>query len=182
MATKLLMSEQEYLDTLSNSKRFEFCNGVVTEKRGEFMTQRDHVTLAEELSAAIRAYRKLVGGFGGQTPTTNLSDDADRLYRIPDLAYWAPGRAVGDSIFFPPTLAIELVSKDQSVPALRDKCRAYRGRGIDVCWLIDPLKRTAEVFEGDLDAELLPAEAALESPHLPGFSLPLADLFGALDE
>jgi len=101
---------------------------------------------------------------------------------MPHLGYWAPDRVVGESVFLPPTLAIESVSEDQSVPALRDKCRAYRERGVPVCWLIDPGKRTAEVFDDGRDAELLPADGALESPHLPGFSLALRDLFGALDE
>lgn len=115
------MSEQEYLETLANSKRFEFCNGVVTEKRGEFMTRRKHVTVATTLTDLLHDLAKRTGGFGGQTPTTNFSSGGDRVYRMPDLAYWVPGRLVGDDIFQPPTLAIELVSADQSVPKLREK-------------------------------------------------------------
>ena len=175
------ISEEEYLRELADSNRWEFCNGVATEKRGELMTRRDHVTLAEELSAALRAYRLRAGGFAGQTPTTNLSRSDERLYRMPDLAYWAPEREIGESIFTPPTLAIELVSADQSVPGLRDKCRAYREHGVEVCWLIDPARRTAEVFEMGRDAEPLRADGVLESPALPEFRLPLPELFAALD-
>ena len=67
------MSEDEYLETLSHSKRFEFTNGVVTAKRGPYMIRKSHVAIAEEVSATFREYRRAKGGFGGQTPTTNLS-------------------------------------------------------------------------------------------------------------
>lgn len=179
-APVLHMSEQEYLDTLADSHRWEFCNGVVTAKREEFMTRRDHVTIAEEFSAALRAYRIAHGGFSGQTPTTNLSAGPDRVYRLPDLGYWSPERVVGDEIFLPPTLAIELVSKDQSVPELRKKCRAYLEHGVDECWLVDPQRRTVEVFDAERDGVHVPADGALESPRLPGFRMLLAGLFGTL--
>ncbi len=180
MTTKLLMTEPEYLDTLANSNRFEFCNGVVTEKRGEFMTKRKHVATAEEISAALRAYKLAHGGFAGQTPTTNLSEAPERVYRMPDHAYWGPERPVGDAVFQPPTLAIELVSEDQSVPDLRKKCRFYRERGIPVVWLIDPRRETVEVFEGDRDGELVSHDGVLESPSLPGFRLDLTDFWAAI--
>ena len=73
------MSEDEYLETLSHAKRFEFTNGVVTAKRGPYMTPKSHVAIAEEVSAAFREYRRAQGGFGGQTPTTNLSQGTDRV-------------------------------------------------------------------------------------------------------
>src|SRR6266545_803114 len=96
------MREDEYLETLSDARRFEFTNGVVTAKRGPYMTRKSHVAIAEEISAAFSEYRGATGGFGGQTPTMNLSRGPDRVYRLPDFAYWAPERRVGDSIFDPP--------------------------------------------------------------------------------
>ncbi len=139
----LEMPEYEYLETLSHGARYEFTNGVATAKRGPYMTQKAHVTAANELGAAFRAYRTEHGGYGGQTPTTNISEGLDRL---PDYAYWAPGRTVGESIFEPPTGGIEIVSLDQSVADLRRKCRLYRDRGVDVCWLIHPYDRRGRGF------------------------------------
>lgn len=174
------MSEREYLGTLANSNRFEFRDGVVTEKRGEFMTKRKHVTLATRLTVRLDEYASRAGGYAGQTPTTNVSAGADRVYRLPDFAYWHPSRPVGEAIFQPPSLAIELVSEDQSVPELRKKCRFYRERGIPVVWLIDPQRETVEVFECDLDGEAMPHDGVLESPSLPGFRLELADLWASI--
>ncbi len=65
---------------------------------------------------------------------------------------------------------------------LRRKCRSFRANGVDACWLIDPMSRAAEVFEGDRDAEMLPSDGTLETAVMPGFSLPLADLFAVLDK
>ena len=175
------MSEDEYLETLSHSRRFEFTNGVVTAKRGPHMTQKSRVAIAEEISAAFREYRRAAGGFGGQTPTTNLSQGPDRVYRLPDFACWAPGRRVGDSIFDPPSAGIEIVSPDQAVADLRAKCRLYRSRGIDVCWLIHPDQRWAEVWDGRNEGTRVPEGGALESDALPGFRLELARLWAAID-
>ncbi len=100
-------------------------------------------------------------------------------YRLPDNAYWVAGRDSGSDST--PSVAIEVRSKDQSIRGLRDKCRAFRRNGVDVCWLIDPHARTVEVFEGDRDAEQLAADGTLETVIMPGFSLPLADLFAVLD-
>ena len=165
------MTEDEYVETLSNASRFEFTNGVVTAKRGPYMTQKSHVAVAEEISAAFREYRRTRGGFGGQTPTTNLSRGSDRVYRLPDFAYWAPGRRVGDSIFDAPSVGIEIVSPDQALSDLRAKCRFYRDRGVEACWLIHPGERWVEVWDARYDGARLPEDGALESEAVPGFRL-----------
>jgi Uma2 family endonuclease len=60
----------------------------------------------------------------------------------------------------------------------RAKCRLMRENGVDVCWLIDPVRRVAETFEGVLDGEPV---SVLESAFLPGFTISLEELFGELD-
>jgi Uma2 family endonuclease len=175
------MDESEYLCTLSHSKRFEFTNGVVTAKRGPYMTQSAHVAIAEELSAAFREASKRVGGFGGQAPTLDLGSAGERIYRIPDYAYWAPGRERGRGIFAPPTLAVEIVSPDQSVADLREKCRLYLAHGVDVCWLINPDQRWAEVFDQAHDGSRVEPDGALETALVPGLSIPLQSLWNAVE-
>ena len=176
MATALLMTEQEYLATLADENPpWEYFDGRVRQKRA--MTKRNHVTVANNGHRWFERYARRMGGFFGQTPTTNVGTAGVREYLVPDLAYWAPGKPVGDSAFFPPTLAIEIVSDDQSVPALRDKCRQYLARGVDVCWLIDPKKRTVETFEGDTESRLMTEGDTLVSAFLPGFTEPVSDLF-----
>ena len=175
------MTEDEYVSSLSHSRRFEFSNGVVTAKRGPFTTQKKQWIVADELTEAFRDYRRRVGGITGQTPTTNFSDGPDRLYRMPDIAYWAAGRRVGEGISEPPTVAIEIVSPDQSVSDLRRKCVFYRERRVDVCWLIEPEARWVEVWDASRDGLRLPAGTVLAAPALPGFELEIDALWRAID-
>ncbi len=76
---------------------------------------------------------------------------------------------------------MEIISPGQTLTTMRAKCREFRSRGVDVVWLIRPVRRTVEVFDGDLDGELLTGEAVLESSHIPGFEVALDELFGAVD-
>ncbi len=49
-------------------------------------------------------------------------------------------------------------------------------------WLIDPVRRTAEIFgDGQDGAVLTPPDGVLVSSAMPGFALPLNELFSALD-
>src|SRR5688572_14227727 len=113
----------------------EFVNGEVFQKP---MPMPPHQQVSLTLTEAFLPYRKQSGGVYHYESTTNFSRGSDRRYRVPDCAYWAPGvPAVVDGVFQPPTVAIEIRSAGQSRDELRDKCREYRDRGVDVCWLID---------------------------------------------
>jgi len=64
---------------------------------------------------------------------------------------------------------------------LRRKCREYRARGVDVTWLVLPLRRAIEVFDDRHDGAAFEAPAILTAAELPGFELDLAELFASLD-
>jgi Uma2 family endonuclease len=173
------MSEEEYLATMTGEKPpYEFVNGEVFQKP---LPKRPHGIAAKIFSRHLDRYELEFGGSWIPDPTVNQSEPGVRRYRVPDIAYWAPGRPQGDSVFFPPTLAIEILSEGQTMDDLRDKCREYRARGADVCWLVDPDRRVVEVFEAARDGERRAADDILESAHLPGFRLLLKDLWAALD-
>ena len=61
------------------------------------------------------------------------------------------------------------------------KLREYFLAGVRLVWMIDPSKRTAEVYTApDAPAAHLDETQALDGGDvLPGFTLPLAGLFGA---
>ena len=173
------MTEEEFLEKYADElPSYEFVNGEVTQKP---MTKKTHMMLTDECSGLLRDYRKRVGGMSGPEPTVNFSDTLNRIYRVPDVAYWAPGKERGGEVMLPPTLAIEVPSPGQTMRELREKCRFMRAGGTDVCWLVDPTRRTVEVFDDARDGEVQPETAVLESPHMPGFRLALADLFAVLD-
>jgi hypothetical protein len=52
--------------------------------------------------------------------------------------------------------------------------------GVDVCWLIDPVRRTAEILDA-AGASMIPADGVLEHPVVPGFHVAMVELFAVLD-
>lgn len=167
------MSEAEYLALPEEKPYLEYVDGVVLQKP---MPNEDHVILVGELIIEIGLYARKRGGKTGPEGRFRLRDGSG--HRLPDASYWADARLVRSQ---PPTLAIEVRSPDQPLATLRDKCRAFRSNGVDVCWLIDPVARWVEVFEGTREGVRIAADAVLETPAMPGFSLPLSDLFAVLD-
>jgi Uma2 family endonuclease len=163
------MSEAEYLALPEVKPYLEYVDGVVRQKP---MVNRAHGRLVSRLAALFEAYIDAHGGDTGPERTVRMLPN----YRLPDNAYWAPERASGDNSV--PSVAVEVRSPNQPMRDLRDKCRAFRAAGVETCWLIDPDARTAELFEGEQDAVRV---TALESSAMPGFSVPLADLFKVLD-
>ena len=84
----------------------------------------------------------------------------------------------------PPLLVVEVISPSNTPQELEERLADYRHIGVPECWVASFPGRSVEVF-------CLTAEAAtsiatfgmgdtLESDILPGFSLPIADLFGPL--
>jgi Uma2 family endonuclease len=178
MGIKQKLSVEEYLALPEEKPYLEYICGEAVPKP---MPDRYHLAVVFEFMGALYFYVKQFGGFAGPEGRSEFHDAEDPRYLLPDVSYWAPGREVGDSLLTPPTLAIEVRSKDQSRRFLRDKCRYYRSHGVDVAWLIDPYTRSAEVFEGELDGRPVATGGALESPLLPGLRVPLADLWAAID-
>lgn len=179
-ASTLHMSESEFLARYADERpSYEFVNGEVTQKP---MTKRSHVALAGEIAALLREYRRRTrGAFSREDPTVNLSRNRDRRYRAPDVAYWAPGKAQGGDLFLPPTLAVEIHSEGQSIPELRATCREYRERSVDVAWLVLPSRHEVEVFDAEHDGTPFSEGESLAPADLPGFTLPLGELFAVLD-
>jgi Uma2 family endonuclease len=168
------MTEEEFLSLPEEKPYLEYIDGVVLQKP---MANADHAELVGELVFQFGLYKRTHGGRHGPESRTRLGDVPG--YRVPDASYWAPGKTSGnDSI---PTLAVEVRSPGQAMWELREKCRRFRRAGVDACWLIDPASRTVEVFEGSRDGDPLDSSATLDARALPGFSLPLAELFAVLD-
>ncbi|OAI44487.1 hypothetical protein AYO38_02160 [bacterium SCGC AG-212-C10] len=169
------MSVEQYLALPEEKPYLEYVDGVVIQKA---MPNKKHMILAGELIFEFVLYSREHGGTCGPEGRTRL---ATERFRLPDVAYWALAKPLEDGkLLLPPTLAVEIRSPDETRRHQRDKCRMYREHGVEVCWLFDPEARTVERFEGDADAE--PVTGVLQSSHLPGFSLALAELWSRLDD
>lgn len=178
MAVRQKLTVEDYLALPEEKPYLEYICGEAVPKP---TPDRKHIRLVLELSGYVLAYIRSNGGMGGPEGRSQFNDDADPRFLLPDLSYWGPDRDPGDRILSPPTLAIEVRSDDQTRKSLRDKCRYYRAHGVDVAWLVDPISRTVEVFDGGVDGRPVPDDGVLASAHLPGLTIPVADLWRAID-
>lgn len=169
----LRMSVEDYLALPETKPYLEYVAGVVLQKP---MPNNDHSRLAARLAFHLTLHTQSAGGgHVGVEARTSVGPD----FRLPDVSYWAPGIPDGEDSL--PTLAIEIRSPRQALSELRENCRFFRRNGVQACWLIDPARRAAEVFEGSVAGAAVPADGTLTSSCLPGFELPLSDLFSVLD-
>lgn len=170
------MSLEDYLALPEEKPSLEYWDGVVLQKA---MGKWDHGRLQLRFGYLLEL---LMAAMGGRAATEIHSWFEGRGYRVPDAACWAPGKPQGTRArALPPTLAIEILSEGQSPSELRAKCRQMRANGVDVCWLILPGQRAAEVFDDGTDGLRLSGDAVLRSDHVPGFEVPLPELFAVLD-
>lgn len=167
------MTPEQYLALPEEKPYLEYIDGMVVQKP---MPNEQRAQIALEVGYHIRLWLRGKKGRAGVEARAKLGDLPN--YRLPDVSFWKAGVPAGDEA--PPTLAVEILSPNQSVAELRRKCEFLRSTGVETCWLIDPDQRTAELFEGRTKKGR-PVDA-LTADCLPGFNLPLAELFAVLDE
>jgi Uma2 family endonuclease len=77
-----------------------------------------------------------------------------------------------------PVLAVEILSPSDTQEIIDKKMDSYLGAGVPLVWVIDPHDRTVTVYRPGTEPELVNARQELSAdPHLPGFRVPVAELF-----
>jgi Uma2 family endonuclease len=121
----------------------------------------------------------------GTDGTVELMAD---LVRIPDAAFtrWDrfPGRRRPDAPVprLAPNLAVEVLCRSNTPGEMAAKRQDHFTAGVEVVWEIDPRARTVVVYTSVTDSRTLTAADTLNGdPVLPGFTLPLQELFAELD-
>jgi Uma2 family endonuclease len=107
---------------------------------------------------------------------------ADRAtVRSPDAAVVLKGRVVEEPDGFmpvPPDLAVEVLSPSDRIADALAKIAMYFEAGVRLVWLVNPATKLVTVFRPDADASVLGVGDVLDGGEvLPGFSIPVADIF-----
>jgi Uma2 family endonuclease len=178
-------TEADLLEIRARTKRlFELVDGILVEKA---------MGLPASFLAAV-----LIRLLGNWVSPRNLGailapDGMLRLrpglVRIPDVSFipWDrfPGRQIDLNVPIPalfPDLAIEVLSPSNTPSEMAVKRQEYFTAGTRLVWIVDPGARTVEVFTSPTASTLLHEADTLDGGAvLPGFSLPLAQLFAELD-
>ena len=110
------------------------------------------------------------------------------LVRIPDVAFTSwnrlPNRRVPEAPIphLAPDLAVEILSGGNTASEMARKRLEYFAAGVRLVWEVDPDSRTVVVFNAPESMTMLTATDVLDGGDvLPGFTLPLAQLFAELD-
>lgn len=105
--------------------------------------------------------------------------------RRPDVAFvsfarWPRGQVLppGDPWDVVPELAVEVVSPSNRADEVMDKIRDYFAAGVQRVWVIYPRQRLAYVYDTPMTPRVIGPDGFFEGEDvLPGFRLPLAELF-----
>jgi Uma2 family endonuclease len=177
-------TEKDVLEMERRENRLcELVDGVLVEKAMGFRESLLAIALAGFLRAFVRP-RKL-GVVAGADGTLRL---AAGLVRIPDVSFvsWdrLPGRRVPSKPIprLAPNLAVEVLSEGNTKKEMKRKVGEYFEAGVVLVWLVQPKDRTVTVYTAVDQFVVLDEKQTLEGgPVLPGFSLPLAELFAEMD-
>jgi len=161
----------------------ELVEGTLVEKGMGLRESLLAMMIGELLNGFVRARNLgLVSGEAGMMRVL------PGLVRIPDVAYvsWSRvpgGRVPSDPIpKMAPDIAVEVVSDSNTKKEMARKRREYFEAGGSLVWIVDPDDRTVAVYTAPEQFTLLRESQVLDGGAiLPGFTLPLRDLFAELD-
>jgi Uma2 family endonuclease len=167
---------EQIADSPENADRLlELIDGEIVEK---VPTEQHGVTIVNlilPLGAFI--YQRKLGRLVAETRYRNPEDR--RNARIPDIAFSSAQRPIVErgSVPHMPDLAVEVRSPDDTIKGMREKTRYYLANGVKMVWLVFPDKRLVEVYTLDEELVLTEADTLSGGDVLPGFTLPVRDIF-----
>ncbi len=175
-----MAAEKDVLEAESHSGRIcELVDGVLVEKTMGYFES----LLAVEISFLLKLFLQ-THDFGivlGADGTLRILPDQ---VRVPDVCFisWdkfpdrrLPGEPIPALV---PDLAIEVLSEGNTEAEMQRKLGDYFTAGVRLVWYIDPKTRTARSYTTpDQFVEATTTQSLSGGDVLPGFELPLKDLF-----
>ena len=175
---------EEFLRLPEAKPALEYLDGKVVQKvspkvthsvfQRNFLVHLDGHAHARRLG---RCYPELRCTFGGRSLVFDLSDFArGRLPRDQQGQFL-------DDVFLPPDLAVEILSRGQTIRKMTSRLEFCVRSGVRLAWLVQPTKKRVFVFRPGRPNEILEGAVVLSGEDvLPDLTLPLAELFGWLTE
>lgn len=175
-------TKQDVLDIdRTEGKLCELIDGVLVEKAVGFKESFLASWLGRRMGNFAEQHN--LGIVLGADGTVELFPDQ---VRIPDVAFYSwdrlPGRQIPDEPIpeLHPDLAVEVLSKTNTRGEMFAKRKDYFFAGVRLVWFVDRRARTVEVYTGVHQVTTLTdAHTLTGGDVLPGFALPVADLFNA---
>lgn len=184
-ATAARLTLEEFLGMPETEPESEFYCGEVIQK-----------PMPDQARSALQTYLAvLLFGFLRANPIGRVATEWRCIFGtpgheatfVPDLVYVSNERlAHGDArahrfLRTAPDLAIEVLSPGQPAGPFTAKILFYLRHGVRLVWVIDPERENVMVLAPDANERTLVAGDTLDGGDvLPGFSVPVADIFAQL--
>jgi Uma2 family endonuclease len=147
--------------------------------------RRKHSSIETKLSAHLDAYSER-RGLGGAFVELRCTIAGRSM--IPDIVFLSEEHIETDEsgevleeTLRPPDIHVEIVSPDQSIRKCREKLEFSMANGCPLGWLIDPARKTVDVYRPGRRVERLPEDGVVDGGTvMPGYRLPLSKVFGWL--
>jgi Uma2 family endonuclease len=107
--------------------------------------------------------------------------------RVPDLMFFTKARWEGyiknekewasKPMLIVPDMVIEVVSQNDRYSEINEKVRVYEKDGVTLIWVIDPHKKTADVYESGKRQALSESDTLSGGAVLPNLDIVLVELF-----
>ena len=162
-------------------RRVELIDGTLVEKLYGFREALLSSWIGSLLNMHIAPRR--LGVVGGSVPIRFLN----RHLRLPDVSYfpWTqipPGFMDARIGTVSPALAVEVLSDSNTRAEMAQKRQEYFASGTQLVWIVDPRTETVAVYtDPTAHVTLTTADTLDGGAVLPGFSVPVAELFSYLD-
>jgi Uma2 family endonuclease len=108
--------------------------------------------------------------------------------RMPDIAFvsrerWPNGLPAAPVGVIAPELAIEVLSVKNTKAEMKRKRGEYFAAGVQLVWIVDPVDLTIAVYSSPESPKVLTTNNVLDGGTvLPGFSVPVAEIFASLEK
>lgn len=181
MVTTKLMTAEEFETLESADRLLELVEGEVQEVP---FAGPLHGSLGARLTIFLGnyVYQEALGDVFDSQTSFVVRRNPDSVL-MPDVSFVSTARLPKDdawnrAVQFAPDLAIEIESPSNTQAELLRKVSLYLAGGSRLVWLVRPDHQTVTVFSPDAPERPLGLSNTLEGGDvLPGFSLPLAELF-----
>jgi len=180
-----MATEQDVLDIYEREKRlYELVEGVLVEKTVGVQQSFLAVLLAGLLRDFVVQHK-----LGFVLGADGMARLAAGLVRIPDVSFvswdqFPAGKVPRLAMLnVAPALAVEVLSPSNTREEMDRKLRDFFAAGVRLVWYVDDAHRTVQVYTAvDQSTTLREPDTLTGDPVLPGFALPLRDLFADLEQ
>ena len=180
MSTKTLLTGEDLWKIVADGSRYELSRGELVPMTPAGIR---HLAVASKLDRLLGSYVEQKGlGLVGPEGGFYLRRNPD-IVRAPDVAFISKARLEKGGIpekfaDFPPDLAVEVLSPDDTATEVQKKIEEYLAGGVPLIWIVDPAIQSVTVYRSLQDVKVLTPDQELDGGDvIPGFRVKVAEIF-----